>query len=120
MQPIVLDSGHGRGRSLVDAAANRDRAGRALSVARQPLDPQHERISQALRCAPAPVESCCEQLFGVQRIALAAREQPLDELGARRVTEDVGQRFGQLGPIEPSEVDAASALEAIKLRQQRS
>ena len=101
------------------APADRDRAGRALGIGRQPLDPQHERVAQALRRGAAPVEAGCEQLLGVQRVPLAAGEQPLDEPLARRVAEDVRERLGQLGAVERREVDPPSPLEPLELGEQR-
>ncbi len=116
----MLDPGDGGDRRLIDSPADGDRPGCPLGVGRQPLDPQHERIAQTLRRGAASVEARREQLLGVQRVPLAAGEQPLDEPFIWSVAEDVRQGLGQLRPVERCEVDAPNPLEPFELGEQRT
>ena len=69
--------------------------------------------------APRPSRPAASKLLGVERIALAARKQPLNQPAAGSVTEDVGQRFSELVAIEWLQVDAPRALEPLELAEQR-
>ena len=119
VQRFGLDPAHLGDHRLVERAAGGDHAGRRLRVGRQPLDPQHERVAQALRGRSPSVESGREQLLAVQRIALAALEQPLHELLARRLAEDVREHLGELLAVERLELDPARAVQPVELREQR-
>jgi len=90
----VVDAGGIADHRFIKSAPDGDDARSALRRFRQALDPQHERVAQALRRGPATVQARGQQLFGVQRVALTALEHALDEIGAGRVAEDVGQRLG--------------------------
>ncbi len=111
--------GHLGDRRLVEAPADGDRAGGPLGIGGQPLDPQQERVAQALRGGAATVEPGGEQLLGIQRVALAASEQAVDERGARGVAEDVLERLRELPAVERGQLDPASTLEPLELGQQR-
>ena len=106
--------------SWSSAASDGDRPRRQLRRRRQTLDPQHERVTQALRRRSAAVEPGGQELLGVQRVAFAAGEQPLHQLPARRVAEDVGQRLGQLVAVKRRQVDPAGALQPLQLGDQRA
>src|SRR5205085_3372102 len=88
---LVLDPGDLLDRLLGQAATDSDRAGRALRVARQALDPEHEGVSEALRRCAATVQPGRQELLGVEGVPLTARvkavHQPL--VGVRG--EDVGK-----------------------------
>ena len=91
------------------------RAARPAWVA-EPLDPQHERVAQALRRRAAAVERGRQQLLDVQRVAVRAHQQPVDQVRSRRLTEDVGQRFRELSTVERLELEPAAAVEPCRAR----
>ena len=97
------------------SAPDGDRTRGPLARLGQALDPQHERIAQALRGGATTVEAGGQQLLGIERVALAAGEEPVDELGGGRVAEDVGQRLGQLGAIERDQLEPAGAGQTLEL-----
>ena len=55
----------------------------SCASSRQPLDPQHQRVAQRRRQRAAPVHPGRQQLLGEQRVALRAREQPVEQILAR-------------------------------------
>ena len=72
-----------------------------------------------VRGAPS-VETRGEQLLGVQGIALAAREQPFDQLLTRLIAEDVREHLVQLTAVKRRQVEPPRSLEAVELGQQRA
>jgi len=117
---VELQPGDRRERSLVEHAPDRDHARNPLRVGRELLDPRDERVAQALGRGAAAVEPGREQLLGVERVALAALEQPVEQRLVGLGAEDVAQRLGQLQAIERPQLDPADAVEALELGQQRS
>ena len=105
---------------MVQPPARREQPQHLLRLAAQPLDPQHQRVAQRRRQRAAAVRAGREQLLGEQRVALRAREQPVEQVLARRLAEDVGELLGQLGARERRELDAAGARVALELGQQRA
>ena len=67
-----------------------------LGRLREPLHAQHERVAQRRRQRAAPVQPDGEQLLGEQRVALAARVEPLQQARVGRVAEDVLELLGHL------------------------
>ena len=96
MQRVGLDPGHLGDRLLVERPPGGDRPRRGLGVIRQPLDPEHERVAQRLRRGAPAVQPGGQELLDVERVALAAHVQAVDQLLAGRLAEDVGQHLGQL------------------------
>ena len=80
VQLLVLDRNQCRDRFLVHPSRDCDGAHHALGVFGEPLDPQHEGVTQRPGGGAAAVEARCEQLLGVQWVALAAVKQPLYQL----------------------------------------
>ncbi len=115
---IMFDPGDLGDRRFVEPPSDGDRPRRALGVGWETLDPQDERVAQALRGGAAAVQPGGEQLFGVERVALAAREQSLHEPGLGGRAEDVRQRLGQLVAVEWRQVDAARPIQALQLGDQ--
>ena len=112
--------GSGRhGGELASSSARPTDDRRPLGVGRQLLDPSDERVAQALGRRTAAVEARRQQLFGVQRIALAAIEQPS---AARRPapTEDVGQALRSARHDRRAAGRSAARDPPLELRQQRS
>ena len=101
------------------APADGDRPGGALGIGREALDPQQECVAQALRGGAATIEPGGQQLFAIERVALAANEQALDQLGPRSRAENVGERLRQLVAVKWRELDAARPIEPFELGQQR-
>jgi hypothetical protein len=60
------------------------------------------------------------QFLGEQRVALAAREQPLQQRPLGLGAEDVGQRLGQLVAVKRRQVDPPRPLQPLELGEQRS
>ena len=79
-----------------------------------------ERVPQRLRRGPAPVHTGRHQLLAVERVALAAGVEPIDELRVGGLADYVGQRLGQLEPVERLQVDPPHLFQAVKLGQQRA
>ncbi len=119
-QGAAPELGDGRQGCLVERAPDGDGAGDALGVRREPLDARHERVAQALRGGAAAVESGRQQLLGEQRVALAAREQPLEQRPLGLGAEDVGQRLRQLIAVEQRQVDPPRTLQSLQLGEQRA
>ena len=120
LQGLTFDAGDRDQRRLVQSAAHRHRPGHLLGRGREALDPDHERVAQALRRRPAAVQPRRQQLLGVQRVALAAREQPLDQRPIGLGAEDVGQRLAELLAIKRLQLDAPRSLEPLQLGHQRA
>ena len=117
---FVLDLGYVRDRALVERATDRDHARGLLAGLGQPLDPQHERVAEALGGGAAPVEPGGQQFLRVQRVALAAGKQPVHELLGGRVAEDVGERLSQLAAVKRDQFEPARGRQALELGQQRA
>jgi hypothetical protein len=81
-------------RSFIEPSADGDRPRSPLRVGRQPLDPEDERVAQALGGGAAAVQPGGQQLFAVERVTLAANEQSLHEAGLGGGAENVRQRLG--------------------------
>ena len=58
----------------------------------EPLDTHHQRVTQAGGRRAVAVEPGGQQLFCEQWVALAAREEPIDDVVLRSGAEDVGQQ----------------------------
>ena len=86
---------------------------------RQPLHARDEQVAQRLGQLVAAVGGGREQLLGVERVALAALEQPVGELVGRRRVEDRGDLRDQLVAAEAREAEAVDAGRALELGQQR-
>jgi hypothetical protein len=85
----------------------------------QPLHAQHQRVAQRRRQRPAAVEPHGQQLLREQRVALAARVEPLDQAGIRAAAEDVGQLLRHLVAAEALQLDQVRQRVARQLGQQR-
>ena len=120
LQRLGIDAGDRADRRLVEPAAGGDRARGPLGLGGQALDPQQERVAEALRRGAAAVHPRGQQLLGVQGISLAAGEQAVDERVVRRRAKDVGEHLGQLVAVERREFDPPHALEPLELGQQRA
>ncbi len=94
-----LDPGYRGDHGLLKAAADGYRAGRPLCLERKVLDPEHERVAKALRGGATTVETGREQLLGVQRVALAASVQAVDERVVGRRIEDVFEHLCELSRL---------------------
>ena len=101
-------------------AGNREQAQQLLAVGRQALDPEQERLPQARRQRGAGVDAGREELFGEQRVALAAPVHPVDHLPVGRGPEDVGELVGKLVTVEALELDPLGAGAALELGEQRA
>ena len=104
---------------VIEPPSGREQPQQLLRVLRQPLDPQHQRVAQRRRQRAAPVHPGRQQLLGEQRVALRAREQPVEQILARLGAEDVGELLGQLVARQPVQLDAAGARVALELGEQR-
>ena len=104
---------------VVEHAAGGEHADDLLRVVAEPVDPQRERGGEARRERPASVRPGGQELLGEQRVALAARVQPLDERRVGRGAEDVAELLGELVAAEPREVDPQRA-DPLELREQRA
>jgi hypothetical protein len=120
VQGVGLDPGDLRDRHLVEGAAGRNRPRGRLGVVREALDPQHERVPQRLGRGSAAIEPGRQEFLRVERVALAARVEPVDELPARWFSEDVRERLGQLETVERRELDSPHLLQALELWEQRA
>lgn len=120
LQAVALQPADRGQRRLVGGAGHRDRARHPLSVLAQTLDPHQEGIAQALGSGSPAVQPGGQQLLGVQRVALAAREQPLQHPHLGRRAQDVGQRLAELVAIERRQLDPVGPLQALELGQQRA
>ena len=110
-----------RGQDLVvQPLAGREHAQQLLRVRGEPLDPQHQRVTQGRRERAAPVRPGREQLLGEQRVAFRAREQAPQQVAARRLAEDVRELLAQLVARERPQLDAAGARVALQLGEQRA
>ena len=104
---------------VVEALADGERAQDLLRVLGQPLDAHHQRVAQRGGQRAAALAGG-EQLLHEQRVALAARVEAVEQLGAGRRTEDVLQRGGELVAAQRTEGHAAHARVALQLGQQRA
>jgi hypothetical protein len=86
---------------LVAAAHDREHPQRPAGVLGEPLEAQHEGVPQRLRGCAATVETGGQELLGVERVALRAREHPHQQLLAGCGAEDVGERLGEEGGERP-------------------
>ena len=108
--------------SIGSSAARPTATARATRWAssRQPLDPHHEGVAQALRRGAAAVEPGGQQLLGVQRVALAAREQALDQRCSGSAPRMSVSASPKLVAVERLELDPPRALEPLELGEQRA
>ena len=81
---------------VVEHAAGGEHPDDVLRVLAEPVDPQRERRREAGRERAAAVGPRGEELLRVERVALAARVQPLDERRVGRRAEDVAELLGEL------------------------
>ncbi len=114
-----LDAGRLGEQRLVGAAGDRQQPQQPAAGLREPLDPEQQRLAQARRQRAAAVDPGREQLLGEQRVALAAAVEALDHDPLRLGPEDVGELTGELLEVEARQLDAAGALGALELDQQR-
>ena len=103
---------------LLEPAADRDPAGGALGIRGEPLDPEHERVTEALGEGAPAVEPSGHELLGVERVALAAVVQPVNQSVSGSLAQDVGEDLDDLGAAERRELDPAHVLEAGELGEQ--
>ena len=96
----VAHAGDARDQLLVQSATDGDGAHRPPCGIAEPLDPQHERVAQALRRRPATVKCGRHELLDVERVAVRAHQQAVDQVRGRCLTEDVGQRLRKLRVVE--------------------
>ena len=114
-----LDAGDARDHRLVQRATDGDGTHCQSRGLAEPLDPQHECVAQALRRRAATVERGRHQLLDVQRVAVGACQQPIDQVRGGGLAEDVGQRLRELRAVERLELEPAAGVEPAELGQKR-
>src|SRR3954447_20546426 len=75
----------------------------------EPLDAHHKRIAQRARHRSASIGASGQQLLDEERVPLAAREQPVDELTLRSPVEDVRERITHVRALQWLEVEPPHA-----------
>ena len=73
----AIHAGHRRDRGLGQRTPHGHHSRDTLGTLREALDPGQNGIAQTLRRGTATVEAGHQELLGVERIALAARVEPL-------------------------------------------
>ena len=105
---------------VLESLADRDDPEDLLRGIGQPLDAQHQRVAQRVRRRSEAVDPGGQELLGEERVAARARPQALQQLGRRRLAEDVLELIGELAVRERLERDATGAWVAFELGQQRA
>src|SRR5204863_481209 len=80
----------------VERLADGERAQQLLRRLAEALDAHHQRVAERRREPAATVEAGGQELLHEQRVALAARVEPAEEVAGRRRAEDVLERRAQL------------------------
>ena len=99
------------------AAATRSTA---RASCEQRLQPQAQHLAQAARQRAGGASRGGQQLLREERVALAARMQPRDELGIGRASEDPRDLRRELSGREGLELDPLDQLAALLLGQERT
>ena len=112
-------SGHRRQQPIVDRAARRGGlAEHGLGRLGQPSDAGKDGVSNGV--GGTRTRPDCEQLFGVERVALGTDQHVVDDRVGRHSTGDAGQQHGELTAGHPRDPDVLHGGAAGQLAQQRS
>ncbi len=114
-----VEARHGRHEQMVGGGLAGEPADQLLRARGQPLHAQHQRVAQGRRQRAAPVESGGQDLLGVEGVSLAARVDPLHEVGVGAVTDDALELLAELLGREARQLDQSHVWIAGELGEQR-
>ena len=116
---VVSVEGRGQARMRAAPADDRSRSDELRCPARQRRQSEPEDVAQRRRQGRAALLGARDELLDVERQAVGALEEGIDEGRRRCLTKDGGELLEELVSPEGSEVESFDAIAALQLPEER-